>query len=463
MAYDGHFYISPQDKEVFSVAACNDVIIRTEQPTQQILISPAPISSESNCMLVVSSSGLRVSGNILPSKSNTYNIGSSASRFKTAYLSDVQFVGSSNQVVLNVNPSGDLQMVKYTGFTSNVVNLSRGGGSDFWSACNNKVYVIGSNVGMGTSNPTEQLHVVGNTRIDGNLLFSNTIALTGITLSPNSNNNPINNVTSVISAINGFSNVNNGQGILLYTASNTSSNYFKFMAGPDQVFKVDGQGNLEVAGDALVDGSIGSRGLTLFPGGSPSFLLATSDGNGLSNEPYGLNVHIASNTASNYIRFTACNVELVKITASNGDLFVKGSINAQGSKAFDMPHPDPRKLEKGFRLRHTSIEAPTRGDTIYTFKIATKQLDEIFEIPLPSYWSHLNEAPRVFISYEGSSDLDLDYSMCCAKVHEERIVGKCQKPGIYNIMVMGTRKDMYAYASFDDVGGVEYIRTSEEA
>jgi hypothetical protein len=44
-----------------------------------------------------------------------------------------------------------------------------GGGTSLWTSSSSNVYVIGSNVGVGTTNPQQKLHVVGNTVIEGNL------------------------------------------------------------------------------------------------------------------------------------------------------------------------------------------------------------------------------------------------------------------------------------------------------
>jgi hypothetical protein len=47
-------------------------------------------------------------------------------------------------------------------------------GTSVWTPSSSNVYVIGSNVGIGLTNPTSKLHVVGDTRIEGNLTVNGT-------------------------------------------------------------------------------------------------------------------------------------------------------------------------------------------------------------------------------------------------------------------------------------------------
>src|SRR6185436_16214715 len=51
-------------------------------------------------------------------------------------------------------------------------------------------------------------------------------------------------------------------------------------------------------------------------------------------------------------------------TTINNNLRVNGSLT-KGSGSFDIPHPDPSKQKKKYRLRHCFVESNTRGDNLY--------------------------------------------------------------------------------------------------
>ena len=113
-----------------------------------------------------------------------------------------------------------------------------------------------------------------------------------------------------------------------------------------------------------------------------------------------------------------------------------------------MTHPDPAKLALGYRLKHCCLEAPTRGENMYIYSVTTTAPDERFTLDLPDYWPFLNENPRVFMS--NGDTLGGRY----AAVASNAVVGVCELPGTYNVMVIGTRRDQGAVDGFD---GAEYI------
>jgi len=138
----------------------------------------------------------------------------------------------------------------------------------------------------------------------------------------------------------------------------------------------------------------------------------------------------------------------------NGNMAVSGSFSAS-SKSFDIPHPDPAKLALGYRLRHACVEAPTRGENMYRFKVQTATLAESFVIELPAYFTHLNEDAQVFVT-----SVDVQSDACADVVYDDAggatVRGICQLPGRYNVLVIATRKDAFAISGFDGTG-VEYV------
>ena len=157
------------------------------------------------------------------------------------------------------------------------------------------------------------------------------------------------------------------------------------------------------------------------------------------------NLNASSNIMVPYL--TASN-----LTASN---IVTTSISVSGSKTFNIPHPDPTKLIHGYKLRHSCIESPTRGETLYKYSIVTTSVNEQFTITLPSYFTFLNEKTALaFIS--PTNVLSACFAFIAAG--DNIVQGMCQLPGNYNVLVIGTRNDQAAYDTFDNIGGVEYIQ-----
>lgn len=135
-----------------------------------------------------------------------------------------------------------------------------------------------------------------------------------------------------------------------------------------------------------------------------------------------------------------------------------GGVLSKGGGSFDIEHPDPAKRDKGYRLRHCFVESPTRGDNIYTYKVVIDRDMQTFQVELPEYFKHLNENPRTYISYESTFAL----SRCSARVTDDltKVEGICEHPGLYVVMVIGTRTDQVMIDYFDNNGGVEYKKQS---
>lgn len=172
--------------------------------------------------------------------------------------------------------------------------------------------------------------------------------------------------------------------------------------------------------------------------------------------------HIFLNEASNRIETTR-------------NMHVGGALS-KTSGSFVIAHPDP-KLAETHELRHCFTESPTRGENIYTYRVSvangaataldsegkpvegvtvdTKNPRKV-SIPLPDYWRHLNENPRVMTSQHGEGDgfaqhrgwVDRQGTMLTISVSED---------GEYLALAIGTRKDAAARAWWDRRGAIKTV------
>ena len=134
----------------------------------------------------------------------------------------------------------------------------------------------------------------------------------------------------------------------------------------------------------------------------------------------------------------------------SGNTTIIGTLSKTAG-TFEIPHPDPVKSEQGYKLRHSFVESPTRGDNIYRYQLF---VDNCLsgQIDLPSYWKYLNENPQVWIN-----PVDC-FGVGYGKVNEDltQINIRTNMSGEYNVLLIGTRKDQIAKDVFD-LGGVEFI------
>ena len=309
-------------------------------------------------------------------------------------------------------------------------------------------------VGICNNTPLATLHVGGDVRIDGGLTFTNTLSFGGIKIKPSLIQGTQNGTTFM--PVQGLSNLTLG------TQLYTDKNYISLTQGSNaNELAIFTSSNTVINSSNLVANNFIASSLKI--GGYTNNTFNTFNNFAFSNETNGVNIFTYSNNPQNYVKFSACNYTMFSVDGSGNGIF-GGSVSASNgtftgtltatSKLFDIPHPDPNK--KNMRLRHSCVESANRGDTIYSTKITTKYFDEQFDIILPDYWLYLNENPRVFISYDSCDE----YSQCCAKVDGSDIKGRCQVPGLYNLLVIGTRKDVDAYTAFDNMGGVEYYKNN---
>ena len=150
-------------------------------------------------------------------------------------------------------------------------------------------------------------------------------------------------------------------------------------------------------------------------------------------------------------------LEVMRIQG-NGNVVIPGSLEVQTALikpvgTFEIPHPDPQKKESGWRLRHSFVESPTRGDNIYRFVVDV--VDKETVIKMPEYYGYLNENTQIWASPAGH------FGRAYGKIDEEMTEIKitADTDGEYNILVIGTRKDEAA-KNFWDEKGVEYIKVT---
>jgi hypothetical protein len=186
-----------------------------------------------------------------------------------------------------------------------------------WSNNSSNIYIIGSNIGIGVSNPASALVVAGDVEFRSNIALANQqFVFRGLKVLKNSNMGAsTTNVTSAVTSIPGYSYASSN-----HTYSNTSTNYFSIVAGTTETARFTGNNRLGL-GIAIpaypldVSGDINFSGI-LRQGGVPYigsqwsnnstnvFLLGSNVGIGTTT-PSSI-LHLASNAATNVI-ITLCN------------------------------------------------------------------------------------------------------------------------------------------------------------
>jgi len=123
------------------------------------------------------------------------------------------------------------------------------------------------------------------------------------------------------------------------------------------------------------------------------------------------------------------------------NLNVASNLNVTGTKNFLIPHPDP-KLNATHKLKHSCIEGPTEGDNIYRWQIEVA--GNSHSIVLPDYYKFLNKNDMVWIS-----PVD-HFGIGHGKVNKKQtsLDIKTNENGLYNVLLIGTRKDKAAVAGY---------------
>lgn len=114
--------------------------------------------------------------------------------------------------------------------------------------------------------------------------------------------------------------------------------------------------------------------------------------------------------------------------------YIPGNFSVGGTKSFEIQHPHPDKKETHM-LRHSAVESPTAGDNLYRFKVEAVSEMELISISLPDYFKYLNKDVDVYVSP------DRHFGRAYGYVDEDYLCIKCEEPGKYNVLVIGTRQD----------------------
>lgn len=161
-------------------------------------------------------------------------------------------------------------------------------------------------------------------------------------------------------------------------------------------------------------------------------------------------IGVAGNASSvSYYEGTANNY----FTSLGGGVFNFNEAIVKPVGSFKIRHPDPSK-HNDYWLFHSFVESPTAGDNIYRwsqfFDVGKTKLE------LPDYYKYLNKDTMVWVSpvehfgrgWGRQEDNNANEITICV-----------EEPGIYNILVIGTRKDRNASEAWK---GTERLITEEE-
>ena len=156
--------------------------------------------------------------------------------------------------------------------------------------------------------------------------------------------------------------------------------------------------------------------------------------------------HLTLDAATGYVGIgTASPAYTLDVTGTGR---VTGAFT-KGSGTFDIPHPDPKKGKDGWRLRHSFVESPSRGDNLYRWSVNVVSKTAL--ITLPDYFKFLNENVQVWVSSDrhfGRAYGEVDAGLT-------KITIIADSDGAYNVLAVGTRKDKVAKEGFDPLG-LEY-------
>ena len=210
-------------------------------------------------------------------------------------------------------------------------------------------------------------------------------------------------------------------------------------------------------GDSRAGASISLRNLDATSGSYSSINWYNATGYGvggidMKNISHGVTGHTESEMRF-YTRNKASNYHIAMTLDKNSGLAVEGALS-KGSGTFRIPHPVPEKKDKLY-LQHSFVESPTRGDNIYRWQIEVK--DNQYVIELPDYYQHLNENDMVWVNPVNH------FGRGYGNVNEEQteLTINTDADGLYNVLLIGTRKDETAVNNFKGIE-IERENDSEE-
>lgn len=186
-------------------------------------------------------------------------------------------------------------------------------------------------------------------------------------------------------------------------------------------------GALNVGTDLTLGSGSGNRSITLSSGSTRTLTITQ-----LMSNP-------AQFSTNGNFQFLTDGVS--RMGVDNTGVDINGTLT-KTSGSFDIPHPDPEKRD--MRLRHYFVESPTAGDNIYRFRVNV--VKGFGNIDLPGYFHHLNDNAQVWVNGPGHGR---------AAVRSTTVEVEAEDDGVYDILVIGTRKDEGALKPWNKYG-VEY-------
>ena len=205
--YGAGFILAQSNNHILRGATSNDVLMFTGNSNQSILFGS---SNTSNVMMMLSSNGF-------------LGIGKSNPAFALDVLGPINF---SNGLYLNGTA--------YVGSQ--------------WSNSSTNVFLLGSNVGLGTMTPQAQLHLSSNLRVDGSMTLQSYMQFGGVFLTAGASLCNAGQITLTSSNIQGYSNAVYGasgsNGTVFSVMSNTANDGFRFVSGAasNEVYRITGTG-----------------------------------------------------------------------------------------------------------------------------------------------------------------------------------------------------------------------------
>jgi hypothetical protein len=184
-------------------------------------------------------------------------------------------------------------------------------------------------------------------------------------------------------------------------------------------------------------------------------------GGGRNNLICGYNVYSAYDSSilggANNCISKGCNVHIIGSGINAGgtnDITYMNNVKifgnlAKGTGTFEISHPNPEKT-KTHKLIHSFVESPTAGDNIYRYEVEVK--DGVAIIELPDYYEYLNENTQIWVT--AKNGFGVGYGVVSEDLKIATIYAN--KDLTYNILIIGTRKDIKAKENWK---GVEVEKT----
>jgi len=193
-------------------------------------------------------------------------------------------------------------------------------------------------------------------------------------------------------------------------------------------------------GDAHLYAGFECNGLNIVKGQGgtgPSYIRFFAN-NGADNTP---DIHIQGTTSGTTTRgYVGINIDTpTERLDVNGNVKISGSLT-KGSGTFRISNPTPNKDNY---LYHSFVESPNAGDNIYRWSIEI--INGVGSVQLPEYYHHLNENSQIWVN--PVEHFGIGYG----KIIDNNLEVHCNSDGIYNILLIGTRKDEIAVTNWKGV------------